>query len=92
MLNYFLFVISKAGVTPDQLMLVTEAEVAFIYCQQLPVRDHSQRLQDGIEYMVVQLEGTVILNMKFIYADEFWSLCMTFYFFIKHVYVTHGTQ
>lgn len=41
-------------------MLVTKAEVEFIYCQQLPDRDHYQQLKDGIEYMFVHLGGSLM--------------------------------
>ncbi|VDI32942.1 Hypothetical predicted protein [Mytilus galloprovincialis] len=49
--------VEKAGIHSNQLMLVTKAEAALLYCQHLPAQDHYQKLQDEIEYMVVQLGG-----------------------------------
>lgn len=66
-----MFVILKAGINSDQLMLVTKAEAALMYCHHLPAQDHYQKLQDGIEYIVVLLGGTERLNRKFSYDDEF---------------------
>ncbi|CAC5356670.1 unnamed protein product [Mytilus coruscus] len=49
----------QAGLPFGQLILVTEAEAAFAYCQSLMDRNHNQQIQEGIEYMVVDIGGSV---------------------------------
>lgn len=55
---------SKAGMPLGQLILVTEAEATFAYCQRLMVRNHNQQIQEGTDYMVVDIGGKVFVYMK----------------------------
>lgn len=45
-------------------MFVKQMEAAFICCQQLPDKDKDlNQLEDGMEYMVVDLGGIVTLSI-----------------------------
>ncbi|VDH91509.1 Hypothetical predicted protein [Mytilus galloprovincialis] len=49
----------QAGIPLGQLILVTEAEATFAYCQRFMHRNNNQHTQEGTDYMVFDIGGSV---------------------------------